>query len=114
MESILSSVKKLLGIAEDYTQFDVDIIMHINATFMTLNQIGIGPEEGFSISSNLETWDTFLDGSVRYEAVKSYMALKVRMLFDPPQSSAHMEALKNQVAEYEWRLLVQKELLSEE
>lgn len=114
MESILTSVKKLLGIAEDYTQFDVDIIMHINATFMTLNQLGIGPEEGFSISSNVETWDSYLGEITNLEAVKSYMALKVRLLFDPPASSAHVDAIKRQIDEYEFRLLTQIEHLKEE
>lgn len=114
MESILTSVKKLLGIAEDYTQFDVDIIMHINATFMTLNQLGIGPEEGFSIMSNVETWDSYLGEITNLEAVKSYMALKVRLLFDPPASSAHVDAIKRQVDEYEFRLLTQIEHLNEE
>lgn len=114
MESILTSVKKLLGIAEDYTQFDVDIIMHINATFMTLNQLGIGPEEGFSIMSNVETWDSYLGEITNLEAVKSYMALKVRLLFDPPASSAHIDAIKRQVDEYEFRLLTQIEHLNEE
>lgn len=114
MESILTSVKKLLGIAENYTQFDVDIILHINATFMTLNQLGIGPEEGFSISSSAETWDSYLGEISNLEAVKSYMALKVRLLFDPPSGSAHLDALKRQTDEYESRLLIQIEHLNEE
>ena len=104
MESILTSVKKMLGIAEEYEHFDVDIIMHINSVFLTLNQIGVGPEEGFYIFDKNDLWEDFLGDATNLEAVKSYMFLKVRLLFDPPLSSAVIEASNRMIAEFEWRL----------
>lgn len=109
-DSILTSIKKLLGITEEYTQFDIDIIMHINSVFMILHQLGVGPEEGFSILDKNDTWDDYIDEGSNLEAVKTYMALKVRLLFDPPLSSAVMECMKQMISEYEWRLNVQAEL----
>lgn len=106
IESILTSIKKLLGITEEYTNFDPDIIMHINTVFMTLNQIGIGPSDGFRIEDKNNTWDEFLGDSKDLDAVKSYMHLKVKILFDPPLNSAVMEAIKQQISELEWRLNV--------
>ena len=109
MESILTSIKKLLGITEDYEHFDADIIMHINSVFMILNQLGVGPEKGFSISDETATWnDYLLDGS-NLEAVKSYIHLKVKLLFDPPLSSSVMESMQHMISELEWRLNVQAE-----
>lgn len=113
MESILTSIKKLLGIEHDYEHFDKDIIMHINAALMTLNQLGVGPKEGFLITGDTETWDRFLGGFNNLEAVKTYVYLKVRMVFDPPSSSV-MESLKRQADEYEWRLLTQSEFVNKE
>ena len=104
MDSILTSVKKLLGLTEEYTAFDPDLIMHINSVLMILRQMGVGPEKGFSISDATATWTEFCEGQVDLEAVKSYVALKVRLLFDPPQSSSMMEATKNLISELEWRL----------
>ena len=104
MESILISVKKMLGITEEYTNFDPDIIMHINSVFMILNQLGVGPEEGFMIEDDLSTWNDFLEDDSRLQMVKSYMYLKVRLLFDPPSSSTHMNAFNQSIAEFEWRL----------
>lgn len=104
MESILISVKKLLGIPEEYTQFDTDIIMHINSVFMTLNQLGVGPSEGFVIEDDTTTWNDFMQDNAKIEGVKSYMVLKVRLLFDPPLNSAVIEAINRQIAEFEWRL----------
>lgn len=109
-ESILTSIKKLLGITEEYTQFDTDIVMHINSVFMILHQLGVGPEEGFSILDKNDTWDDYIDEGSNLEAVKTYMSLKVRLLFDPPLSSAVMECMKQMISEYEWRLNVQAEL----
>lgn len=106
MESILTSIKKLLGISEDYTQFDIDIIMHINSTLMILNQIGVGPEKPASITDQMNTWQDTLGDIGNIEAVKSYIYLRVKLLFDPPVGSA-LEALNRQIAEYEWRLSVQ-------
>lgn len=109
MDSILTSIKKLLGITEDYTHFDADIIMHINGVFMILRQLGVGPEGGFSISDDSAVWSDFLPEGTGLELVKSYTYQKVRMLFDPPQSSAVMEAMKRSIDEFEWRLNVQAE-----
>ena len=105
MGSILTSIKKLLGITEEYEHFDPDIIMHINSAFMILNQLGVGPEEGFFIKDKSSTWDEFLSGS-NLEAVKTYVYLKVKLLFDPPLSSTVIEAIKSQISELEWRLNV--------
>lgn len=109
MESILTSIKKLLGIAEDYEHFDDDIIMHINTTFMTLNQLGVGPEEGFYISGKEQTWREFLGDTKKLEAVKTYIYLSVKMIFDPPSSSAVLDAMNRRIQECEWRLNVQAE-----
>lgn len=106
MESILTSIKKLLGISEEYDHFDPDIIMHINSTFMTLNQLGVGPAEGFSIEDETSTWSDFISDNVKLEAVKSYIHLKVKLLFDPPSSSAVIEAISKSINELEWRLNV--------
>ena len=106
IESILTSIKKLLGITEEYTNFDADIIMHINTVFMTLNQLGVGPSDGFRIEDKTTTWDEFIGDSLNLDGVKSYMHLKVKLLFDPPLNSAVMEAMKQQISELEWRLNV--------
>jgi len=103
--SILLSVKKLLGIAPDYTHFDTDIIMHINSTFLILAQLGVGPDRPFQISGPEELWTDFIsEDSV--PMVKSYMGLRVRKLFDPPLSGAVMNAIDDQIDEFEWRMNV--------
>lgn len=104
MDSILTSIKKLLGIAEEYDHFDSDLIMHINSVFMVLNQLGVGPVEGFSITDKTETWEDFTQNDLMIQSVKSYVYLKVRLLFDPPSSSAVMESINRQISELEWRL----------
>ena len=109
MDSILNSIKKTLGLEADYTAFDHEIIIHINSVFMILQQLGIGPEAGFAISSADEEWSSFLTAGIQQELVKSYMYLKVRMLFDPPQNSSLLEAMNNQIAEFEWRLNVKSD-----
>lgn len=108
MESILTSIKKLLGIAEEYEHFDTDVIIHINTTLMTLAQIGVGPLEGFRIEDKTATWDDFIPNASRLklEGVKTYIYQKVKLVFDPPQSSTAVEALKQSIAELEWRLNV--------
>lgn len=106
MESILTSIKKLLGIEEEYTHFDADLIMHINSVFMVLAQIGVGPQEGFSISDASSIWDDYIPNLQNFEIIKSYMHLKVKLLFDPPTSSAVMESYNHMIAEFEWRLNV--------
>ena len=108
-DSILDSIKKLLGIASDYTNFDTDIIIYINSAFMVLNQLGVGPEDGFKITGKDETWDSYIDDEDNLEAVKSYIHLKVKIAFDPPLNSTVMEAHKQLISEYEWRLNIQSE-----
>lgn len=106
MDSILTSIKKLLGITEEYENFDQDIITHINSAFMILNQLGVGPKNGFSINDKSSTWDEFIPESSNLEAVKTYVHLKVKLMFDPPLSSTVIEAIKSQINELEWRLNV--------
>lgn len=109
MESILISIKKLLGIEADYEHFDPDIIMHINSVFMILTQLGVGPPEGFRIEDETTTWNDFLSGDNNLDAVKSYIHLKVKLLFDPPLSSAVIESMNRMISEFEWRLNVSAE-----
>lgn len=108
-DSILTSTKKALGLDENYTAFDPDIIMHINSVFSTLTQLGLGPEDGFMIEDSTATWDDFLDGDLKSNSVKTYMYLRVRMIFDPPVTSFHLSAIKEQFQELEWRLNVVRE-----
>ena len=103
-DSILHSVKKYLGIDEAYNVFDLDIITHINSAFFTLQQLGVGPTSGFMIEDGEPTWDHFLGAKNNLLAVKSYVYLKVRLIFDPPATSFHISAIEKQIAEYEWRL----------
>lgn len=106
-ESILTSVKKLLGIEEGYKHFDADLVMHINSVFSILTQMGVGPSNGFSISGNTEQWTDFIiDDTNSFLLVKSYVYLKVKLLFDPPLSSAAIDAINRQISEFEWRLFV--------
>ena len=104
MDSILTSIKKLLGITEEYEHFDADIIMHINTVFMILNQLGVGPANGFSIKDKSAVWSDYISDEENLEAVKTYMHLKVKLLFDPPSSSAVMECTNRMISELEWRL----------
>lgn len=106
MESILVSIKKMLGITEEYEHFDADLIMHINSVLMILNQIGVGPSRGFSIKGEDEVWADFIPDDSQLELVKSYMHLKVKLLFDPPLGSAVIEVMNRQIQEFEWRLSV--------
>lgn len=106
MESILTSIKKMLGITEEYTHFDADLIMHINSVFMILTQLGVGPSEGFSIKGAEETWNQFLPEEQQLELVKTYMHMKVKLIFDPPLGSAVIEVMNRQISEFEWRLNV--------
>lgn len=106
MESILTSVKKILGVPEEYEQFDADIIMHINTVLMALCQMGVGPKEGFEIHDKTTTWTDYLGERANLNAVKTYLSLKVRLLFDPPQSSTLIEAINNSIKEAEWRISI--------
>ena len=108
-KSILTSIKKLLGIAESCTDFDADIIMHINTVFLILNQLGVGTDKVFSIEDNKTPWSEFLKDDIDLEAVKTYIHLKVRLIFDPPLSAAVKEAIQANINELEWRLNVHAE-----
>ena len=103
-DSILDTIKKLLGPTQDYTYFDQDIIIHINTAIMSLTDIGVGPKEGFSIKSNAEVWSDFISDIENFEAVKTYIYLKVKLIFDPPLSSSVVEIYNKQIDELEWRL----------
>lgn len=106
MDSILASIKKLLGVPEEYTQFDADIIMHINSVFLNLNQLGVGPETGFAIENDSAKWSDFIKDNVKLNAVKTYMYMKVKLLFDPPLSTSVIESMNRTISELEWRLNV--------
>lgn len=106
-DSILVSIKKMLGIVDDYTVFDADILMHINSVFFMLQQLGVGPAGGFRISDASATWSDYMpEDSPNIESVKSYIYLRVRLLFDPPLNSAVIESVNRQITELEWRLNV--------
>lgn len=111
MDSILTSIKKLLGIVEECEDFDTDIIMHINSVFMTLTQLGVGPSGGFAIRDEDDVWSDFIKDPTQQQAVKTYMYLKVKLVFDANSlSSAAITAYNEQIKEYEWRLNVNAEL----
>lgn len=110
-QSILLSTKKILGIAPEYTAFDLDIITHINSAFFTLTQLGVGPVTGFTIEDAETEWEEFF-GTINpneYNSVKTYVYLKVRQVFDPPTTSYAISAFNDQIRELEWRLNVQRE-----
>lgn len=107
--SILDSVKKLIGFEADYTDYDVDIIMHINSVFGTLHQLGVGPEQGFMIEDNSAVWNDFTDENKFINSVKTYVYMKVRLIIDPPATSFAIEAIEKQIQELEWRLNIQQE-----
>ena len=106
MDSILTSIKKLLGIDASYTQFDQDLIMHINSALMILNQLGVGPEAGFYITSATERWTDYVTDLTQIQCVKTYVYLKVRTWFDPPTTGIVSDAINRQINELEWRLNV--------
>lgn len=106
MESILTSIKKMLGVDMSYTFFDSDITIYINSALSALTQLGVGPSEGFSIQDENAIWSDFIGNDPRLENVKTYTYLKVKLVFDPPQSSSHIEAIKHQINELEFRILV--------
>lgn len=106
-ESILDTIKQMLGIPTADTAFDTDIIVHINGVFMALNQLGVGPETVYNIADKTAVWSDFTTDMVLYSAVKSYIYLKVKLAFDPPGTSFTQDALKSQIQEWEWRLNVQ-------
>lgn len=112
--SILISTKKILGISANYDAFDLDVLTHINASFSILNQLGVGPVDGFFIEDETAVWDDFVVPENQKNLVKTYIFLKVRMLFDPPATSFLISAAERQIQEYEWRLNVFREVELEE
>lgn len=111
MDSILTSIKKLLMISKEDTSFDMDIVMHINSVLSILNQLGVGPDGGFMITDSSATWQQFLGTYPNLEAVRSYTYLKVKLLFDPPLSSAVIESTNRVIGELEWRINATAEAL---
>lgn len=112
MESILTSVKAMLGIATEYNHFDSVLINHINSVFMVLTQMGVGPEDGFVISGDEETWSDFISEDDNLEAVKTYMGHRVQLAFDPPSSSTIIDSMNRIINELEWRLYTASEFTS--
>ena len=106
MESILDSIKQMLGINEEDTSFDTDIIIHINSVFSALKQMGVGPEEKFRIIDNKPVWSDFTEENDDYDEVKTYVYLRVKKVFDPPTNSSLMSAMNEEIKELEWRLSV--------
>ena len=106
-ESILLTIKEMLGIPSEYSVFDSELMAYINSAITALRQIGAGPQNGFSINDEYATWSDYIDDMSMYENVKTYIYLKVRMMFDPPSSSFVLESFKNQAAEVEWRIYIQ-------
>lgn len=114
LDSILNTIKKMLGISIQDTAFDTDIIVGINSAFMSLHQIGVGPETVFEITDESKEWVDFLGVDVaKYSAAKTYIYLKTKLLFDPPTVGYHMTSIENQILETGWRLSVQVPIIPE-
>lgn len=107
MDSILNTIKSTLSIEPECEDFDQELILHINSVFSVLTQLGVGPEEGFFIMDSSEKWSDFTEDMKRIQMLKTYIGLKVRLLFDPPTTSFAIESIKNAATEYEWRLNVE-------
>lgn len=108
-DSILNSIKKFLGIGVDYDAFDMDIMIHINSVFSILTQLGVGPSDGFMICDSTSQWSDFIEDEKLFNIIKSYIYLKVRLLFDPPINSSVLDAMKKQIEEFEWRINIYAE-----
>jgi hypothetical protein len=109
MGSILTSIKRMLGIEEGYKVFDPELILHINSVLLMLNQIGVGPSRGFRIEDDTATWLDFVGSRQDVDAVISFVFLRVKLLFDPPTNSFAIDSINNQIREFEFRILVQVE-----
>lgn len=112
-DSILLSIKKMVGLTDIYDVFDEDIITHINTAFFTLNQLGVSDEAPFRISGDSEVWSDYISDENNFDAVKTYIYMKVKLVFDPPASSTVLQAYKDSINEYEYRLNVEAENLKE-
>ena len=110
MDSILTSVKKLIGIDKEDTAFDPDVIMHINSSFLVLSQLGVGPDEGFYINDDTAVWTDFIsDNMLLLNYVKTFVYLKAKLVFDPPSSSIAVQSMQEMVKEHEWRIVHENE-----
>ena len=109
IQSILNSIKKNLNIPEEYTAFDPDILLHINSVFAELNQLGVGPIDGFFVDDDSIVWDDYLLGDSNLNNVRTFMFAKVRLLFDPPTNSFGVSALEKVITEQTWRINVYRE-----
>lgn len=108
-ESILTSIKKTLGLDENYTAFDADIVLYINAVLSDLNQLGLGPPSGFVITGADETWAQFIGGDLTQNNIQVYVGLRLRLLFDPPESSYAITSFQEQINQLEWRIRERRE-----
>lgn len=113
MESILNSIKELLGVSSNYTAFDSEIKMGINSSLATLHQLGVGPDEGFFIEDDTEVWSDFIDDSTLQKLCKQYVQLKTRLFFDPPTNSTMTEIITKNVDELVWRIANHVEIIGE-
>ena len=112
-ESILKTIKQLIGCPDDFEQFDLDLIVHINSAFATLTHLGVGPKEGYRITGADNAWSEFEDDAQKLSLIKDYVYIKTRLLFDPPTSGSLMDSLKEQLKEMEWRLYMLYDPISE-
>ena len=113
-ESILKTIKQLIGCPDDFEQFDLDLIVHINSAFATLTHLGVGPKEGYRITGADNAWGEFEDDAQKLSLIKDYVYIKTRLLFDPPTSGSLMDSLKEQLNEMEWRLYMIYDPISED
>ena len=113
-ESILKTIKQLIGCPNDFEQFDLDLIVHINSAFATLTHLGVGPKEGYRITGADNAWSEFEDDAQKLSLIKDYVYIKTRLLFDPPISGSLMDSLKEQLKEMEWRLYMLYDPISED
>lgn len=107
MESILCDIRKVMCGSATANEFDTDLVMHINTVFNILTQVGVGPKDGFMITGEDETWDEFTNSAILMNTVKSYMYIKVRLLFDPPANQSLIASMEKYAMELEWRLNAQ-------
>ena len=113
-ESILKTIKQLIGCPDDFEQFDLDLIVHINSAFATLTHLGVGQKEGYRIIGADNVWSEFEDDAQKLSLIKDYVYIKTRLLFDPPTSGSLMDSLKEQLKEMEWRLYMLYDPISED
>lgn len=112
VDSILDSIKHMLGIDSSDTNFDRELIIYINGALMVINQLGVGPDDGYAITGKENTWDKFLLDRKDLELVKTNVYLRVRLVFDPPQNSFLVSSIKEQITEYDWRIEINHKLPS--